>query len=181
MINKIQEAVDQEIVTVTEIAAEEYYYDLGPWNIEMLYIDEKDGKRTEVVEIEDDYLELKNYLDDLKEKKINIQYINTLKVLYSYAVNNNIYFDIYNELFFSPHSAYTTYIESDDGEILARFYLIDLEMVLFHFYNRPEVKELILVPKYKTTSQNNYLYTVKRGINWSKKKIDELYEKHRGY
>ena len=68
-------------------------------------------------------------------------------------------------------SAYPIYIETEEGTIIARFYIVDLDMSLFHFERRSDVEQVILIPTYKRTSKNNYIYHIVREVIGLKKRF----------
>lgn len=73
---------------------------------------------------------------------------------------------------------YRTCLISDDGRIVFRIYIVDLNDSLFHLNYSRSIKQVVLIPRHKVRSKNNYLYIVERGKNWSLKNLrllDEIY------
>ncbi len=168
---KIQKAVDERIIKVEEIPAEKFYSDEGPWEIQITYEEENGKWITETENLYDEYIE---FLNELKEKEVSGQYINTLKVLYSNAYRNDIVIDSAFRVHISPRHDYQTFIESDDQETILRFYIVDLDLIFHHLSYSDKVEQVILIPRYKVRSKNNYIYKVCRGQHWSKEAIKEL-------
>lgn len=174
---KFQAAVEKHIIHVKELPAEQFYLDRGPWNYKAFTIDESDQL---VRIILDGYEELIYDLDYYRAQGCSPEYLKTLKVLYSYMHMNDIYLkkDILDAQYL--RRPYETFLESSDETIVFRFYIVDLNSCLFHLNYSRSIKQVILVPKYKVRSKNNYLYEVERGKNWSQKNLrllEEVYAK----
>ena len=174
---KFQAAVKKHIIKVRELPAEQFYLDMGPWNYEAF---ESDESGHIVRKTFDRYEELMNNLDYHMKQGVSSQYLKTLKVLYSYAYKNNIYLkkDILNAR--NLGRPFETFLQSDDGTIIFRIYIVDLNDCLFHLNQSQSIKQVILIPRYKVRSKNNYLYEIERGESWSAENLsllDEIYYK----
>ena len=178
MKRKFQAAVKRDIIRVKELPAEGFYHDQGPWDIEYWGFDSSGKEIREVVVNE--YDEFLTHLDYHTKRNVSPQYLKTLKVLYSYANRNEIYLeeDIMAEK--RMHRPYETFFQSDDETIILRVYIVHLRMCLYHLNYAPSIEKVILIPRYRVRSRNNYLYEIERGANWSPealKSLDEVYDK----
>ena len=174
---KFQAAVDKHIINVKELPAEQYYLDKGPWDYEAIEFDESGHSAQKIF---NKYTELMDNFDNHKKQGVSSQYLKTLKILYSYTYRNNVYLKkdiVYARNLRRP---YETFLQSDDGAIIFRIYIVDLNSSLFHLNFSQSIEQVILIPRYKVQSKNNYLYEIERGESWSTENLsllDEIYYK----
>jgi len=174
---KFQAAVEKQIIHVRELPAEQFYLDRGPWEYEVFEFDESNHTIRNTTNGYEAFLDQTEYH---RNQGVSAQYLKTLKVLYSYLNRNEI--ELEKDIIFSQYMRrpYRTCLRSDDGRIVFRIYIVDLNDSLFHLNYSRSIKQVVLIPRYKVRSKNNYLYVVERGKNWSLKNLrllDEIYTK----
>lgn len=174
---KFRTAVEKKIIKVRELSAEEFYLDQGPWNYEIFYEDESGEVIRETV---NECEEIKERLIYHGEQGTSSQYLKTLQVLYSYAHKNEIYLE--EDILYSRHlhRPYETFLISDDETIIFRLYNIDLDDSLYNLDYSQSIEQVVLIPRYKVRSKNNFIYEIRRGENWSPENLrflDEVYNK----
>jgi predicted nucleotidyltransferase len=174
---KFQAAVERHIIKVRELPAEQFYLDTGPWNDEVIM---KDESGRFVWKHVDTYEELMDNLDYHKKQGVSSQYLKTLKVLHSYAYRNDIC--LQEEILYARKLGrpYETFLEANEGTIIFRFYIVDLNQSLYHLNYSQSIDQVILIPRYKVQSKNNYLYEIMRGERWSPENLrllDDIYHK----
>ena len=172
---KFQAAVEKHIIKVRELPAEQFYLDTGPWNYEVFMKDELGRFVWKQV---DAYEELMDNLDYHKKQGVSSQYLKTLKVLYSYAYRNDIC--LQEEILHARNlrKPYETFLEANEGTIIFRFYIVDLNQSIYHLNYSQSIEQVILIPRYKVKSKNNYLYEIRRGKKWSIESLrllDDIY------
>ena len=149
---KFQAAVEKQIIHVRELPAEQFYLDSGPWKYVAYTLDESEElvRRTY-----DGYEEFINQVDYHKRQNCSPEYLKTLKVLYSYAHRNDVHFeeDIINARILDR--PYETFLESEDGTIIFRIYIVNLNDCLYHLNHSRSIKQVVLIPRYKVRSKNN--------------------------
>lgn len=169
--------MEKQIIHARELPAEQFYLDSGPWKYVAYTLDESEKF---VRKTHDGYEEFINQVDYHKKQNCSPEYLMTLKVLYSYMHKNDM--SLRHDIMYDRELSkpYETCLKAVDGDIVFRIYSVDLNSCLFHLNYSQSIKQVVLIPRYKIRSKNNYLYEVKREKNWSQKNLrllDELYDK----
>ena len=169
---KIELAIERELITVKEIDSKPYYEDRGPWNTNDYYYDE--DKRKYRKGIRNEYQIFSEYLESLMIQKVKQSYIDTLQIMYSYAFKAGIVLEQEYLKHIKGSSAYESYYMGIDEDQLILIYNPNLDSLIFHLLTKKELEKLILIPEYKRQSKTHYLYEIQRGSKWCEKNVEEF-------
>ena len=175
---KINYGIQRDIIRVELVDARQYFEISGPWMVEVTHCY---GDGTAETEMQDEFQWLLEAKTELIERRVSQRYVDVWMLMQVYAHQHGILLDFFATHVGGNRSRYETHFISEDGGAVFVIHSVNLSQVFFQFERDQRLSDVILIPRFRRSSNNNYIYHFMRGSEWVEGIGEELSEQYRAH